>query len=152
MRAATVTAATDCSIAPSTSVPADFSYQTTDPATNALVGTPDTPVDVAAGALQTFLFAFTPTAEILPTDVQLRFDCSNTEPAPVTLGLNTLLMSASSIPVPDIVALAATPTADGTLRLPGVNGSGAFAVASVNVGSIGTIIAAPGFGGGPPWP
>jgi hypothetical protein len=146
INADTVTAATGCSIAPLTSVPAGFSYQTTDPATNALIGTPDTPVDIAAGALQTFLFAFTPTAEIAPTDVQLSYDCTNTEPAAVTPGLNTLLLSASATPVPDIVALGATPTGDGTLRLPGVGGSGAFAVASVNVGSSDTITATPGFG------
>jgi hypothetical protein len=142
----TVTA-TGCGIAPLTGVPAGFSYQTTDPATNALIGSPDTPVDIAGGALQTFLFAFTPTADIAPTDVQLNYNCTNTEPAPVTLGVNTLLLSASTTPVPDIVALAATPTADGTLRLPGVGGSGAFAVASVNVGSADTITATPEFGG-----
>ena len=141
----TVTAA-GCGIAPLSSVPAGFSYQTTDPATNALIGTANTPVDIAAGGVQTFLFAFTPAAEIAPTDVQLSYDCANTEPAAVTPGLNTLLLSASATPVPDIVALGATPTGDGTLRLPGVGGSGAFAVASVNVGSSDTITATPGFG------
>lgn len=93
------------------------------------------------------MFAFTTTASFNPTDVELTFDCSNTNPAPVTTGLNTLLLSASNTPVPDIVASAVTPTGDGTVRLPGVGGSGAFAVASVNVGSTGTITATPGFGG-----
>jgi hypothetical protein len=135
-------AATSCDITPLTVVPGAFVYQTTDPATNALIGNPDTPVDIAAGALQTFLFAFTPTVEIVPTDVELGYDCTNTEPAPVTLGLNTLLLSASSTPVPDIVALSATPTGDGIVALPGDTGANAFAVATVNVGSTDTITAA----------
>jgi hypothetical protein len=143
---ATVTA-TGCDITPLTIVPADFSYQATDPATNALIGTPNTPVNIAGDALQTYVFDFTPTTEIAPTNVQLSYDCTNTEPAPVTLGLNTLLLSASSTPVPDIVALAVTPTGDGTVRLPGAGGSGAFAVGSVNVGSPGPITTTPGFGG-----
>jgi len=37
------------------SVPVDFLYQITDPATNALTGTPDTPVSIATGAMQSFL-------------------------------------------------------------------------------------------------
>jgi hypothetical protein len=133
--------AIDCSIAPTTTVAADFVYQTTNPTTNALIGTPDTPVDIAMGDSQSFVFAFTPTAEISPTDVQLAFDCTNSDPAPVTLGLNTLLLAASTTPVSDIVALAATPTGDGTVGIPGDTGTGAFAVATVNVGSQQTITA-----------
>ncbi len=134
--------ATSCGITPVTSVPASFSYQTTDPATNALTGTPDTPVDIVAGGVQSFVFAFTPTATIPSTDVELAFDCANSDPAPVTIGLNTLLLSASTNPVSDIVALAATPTGDGIVNLPGDTGANAFAVATVNVGSQGTITAA----------
>jgi hypothetical protein len=70
-----------------TAVPADFSFQTTDPATNALTGSLNTPVDIAAGAAQSFVLAFTPTAPIEPADVQLRFGCANSEPAPVTPGV-----------------------------------------------------------------
>lgn len=134
-------AATDCSIAPLTSVLADFLYQTTDSATNALTGTPDTPVTIPAGAPQAFLIAFDPTAPFAPTDIQLSFDCANTSPALVVSGLNTLLLSASSTPVPDIVALSATPTGNGIVDLPGTLGSNAFAVATVNVGAVGDITA-----------
>lgn len=133
----TVTASS-CSIAPPPGLPATFSYQTTDPATNALVGTPDTPVDIAPDSLQTFMFAFTPTDAFDPTDVELTFDCANTFPAPSVTGLNTLLLSASNTPVPDIVALAATSTGDGIVNLAS---SGAFSVATVNVGSSDTITA-----------
>jgi hypothetical protein len=123
--------ATACGIAPLTSVSADFAYQTTD-AANALVGTPDTAVDIPAGESQSYLFAFTPTAPFSPVDVQLAFDCANTDPAAVTLGLNTLLLVAGSGPVPDIVALAATLSGDGIVD---VAGTGAFSVATVNVGA-----------------
>jgi hypothetical protein len=71
----------------------------------------------------------------------MTYDCANTDPAPVTVGLNTLLLSAEATPVPDIVALAATPTGDGIVNLPGSNGSNAFAVSTVNVGSTATITA-----------
>jgi hypothetical protein len=52
-----------------------------------------------------------------------------------------LLFSASVIPVPDIVALAVTPTNDGIVNIPGTNGTGVFAVAAVNVGASGSITA-----------
>lgn len=69
--------ATGCSITLATFVSASFLYQTTDPNTNALIGTPNTPVDIADGAAQSFVFAFTPTAPFSPTDVQLSFSCNN---------------------------------------------------------------------------
>ena len=57
------------------------------------------------------------------------------------LGLNTLLLSASITPVPDIVALAATASNDGIVTLAGTPAIGAFAVASANVGRSATITA-----------
>ena len=134
--------ASGCGIAPGTPVvAATFSYQTTDPATNAPTGTPDTPADIAAGGSQSYVFSFTPTADIPSTDVALAFDCTDTDPAAVIPGVNTFLLSASTNPVSDIVALAATQSGDGIVRLPGDTGSNAFAVASVNVGSTDTITA-----------
>ena len=133
--------ATSCGISRITSIPATFSYQTTNPATNQVIGSPNTPVAIAAGAAQTFVFALTPTGPISSTDVQLSFDCTNSNPAAINSGLNTLLLSASATPIPDIVALAATPTNDGIVNIPGTSGAGAFAVATVNVGASGSIIA-----------
>jgi CSLREA domain-containing protein len=133
--------ATGCSIAPLTSLPASFVYQTTDPATNQVIGFPNTPVNIAAGAAQSFVFALTPTAPIASTDVQFSFDCADTDPAPVNVGLNTFLVSASDTPVSDIVALAVTLSNDGIVNIPGTNGAGAFAVATVNLGATETITA-----------
>jgi hypothetical protein len=121
-------------IAPITSVAAGFAYQTTAPTTNAFTGTPNTPVNLAAGTAQSFFISFTPTASFAPSNVALGFVCSASPGAPVTPGVNTLLLSASATPAQDIVALAATASNDRTLHIPGNSGSNAFAVATVNLG------------------
>jgi hypothetical protein len=133
-------AAVGCGISTVTSIPATFTFQATDPATNQPTGGANAPVDIAAGASRSFILGFTPTAPIPPTDVQLSFDCTNTRPAPTNSGLNTLLLSASLSPIPDIVALAASPT-PGIVNIPGATGTGVFAVATVNVGAAGAITA-----------
>lgn len=129
----------DCALRPVTAVPGEFIYQTTDSATNQLEGTANVPRDIPAQGSQSFVFAFTPDAALEPTDVELRFDCSNSGPADVVTGLNTFLLSASEQPVPDVVALAATIGSNGIVEIPGENGTGVFSVASVNVGVGGTI-------------
>jgi hypothetical protein len=134
--------AAGCSTSVLSNVPGTFQYQTTDPATNQVTGFPNTPANIAAGAAQSFILAVTPTAPFPPTDVQFSFDCANSDPAPINTGLNTLLLSVSATPVPDIVALAATAPPDpGIVNVPGTNGTGAFAVATVNVGASASIIA-----------
>ena len=85
------TMATGCGISVLTSIAANFSYQATGPA-NQPVANPNTPVNIGPGAAQSFVISLTPTAVIAPTDVQFIFDCSNTNPAPVNVGLNTLLL------------------------------------------------------------
>lgn len=139
--------ATACTIAPFSGVAASFHYQTTDPNTNQLTGSADTPVDIASGGFQSFIIAFITTQVLASTDALMIFECTNTDPAPINMGLNTLLLSASAIPVPDIVALAATPTNDGIVNVPSAAGTGAFAVATVNVGASGSIIASADTGG-----
>ncbi|MGH7392209.1 MAG: heme-binding protein [Candidatus Rokuibacteriota bacterium] len=139
--------ASGCRLAPLTPVPATFSFQTTNPFTNTLTGTPDAPVDIPAGATQTFLMAFTPSAPIAPADVQIEFSCANAAPAATMAGLNTLLLSATAPPGPDVVALAATTSGDGIAAVPGTYGTTSFAVATVNVGAAGTVTAAADTGG-----
>ena len=136
------TAAIDCSLAPQTDVAADFAYWTTD-AANVPTGNPNTPASIPGNGSQNFIFGFAPREPISPTEVLMTYDCANTDPAPVTVGLNTLLLSAEVGAVPDIVALAATASGDGIVNLPGSNGSNAFSVSTVNVGSTATITAAP---------
>ena len=131
--------ATDCGISPTTNIPADFLFQTTDPATNATTGRVNAPVAIRGNSSQSFVIAFTPTATFPTTDVELAFDCSNTDPAPVFVGLNTLLLSASATPVPDVIALGATPSMDGIANVSPAPGAGVFTVATVNIGSGDTI-------------
>jgi len=71
--------------------------------------------------------------------VQLRFSCANANPATVLTGINTLLLSASNTPTADVIALAATASGNGIVEVPGSSGTGAFAVASANVGSAASI-------------
>lgn len=126
-----------CGIVPTTQVPADFSYQTTDPLTNALTGTPDTPVSIPAGGLQTFVVAFAPTQAFGSTDIIFDFACAEASVAPI-VGVNSLLLAASDTPGPDVIALAASPT-PGQVLLDSATGAGAFAVATSNVGADGAI-------------
>lgn len=135
--------AVGCRLAPVPPLPATFAYQTTSSLTNALTGSLNTPADIPAGGGQSFVFALTPTAPIAPTDVQLSFACTNTAPAPTLVGVSTLFLVAAADPVPDPVALAATPTLDGILTLAS---AGAFAMATVNVGASASLTVAPDTG------
>jgi hypothetical protein len=131
----------------STGIPATFAYQTTNPTTNATTGSPNTPADILPGGLQTYVIAITPTASFGPTEVALNFAGSNTSPVATLTGTNTLLLSASTTPVPDIVALAATAPDPGIVNIPGTTGTGAFAVATVNLGTGASITASADTGG-----
>ena len=133
--------ATGCGMVPPANMPGTFMYQTTDPATNQPTGTPNTPANMPMGGSQTFMFAFTPAAPMDPTDMSLSFGCTNTDPTVVHPGVNTMLISASSTPVMDMVALATTLGHDGIVNVPGVTGTGVFAVATVNMGIGGMVTA-----------
>jgi hypothetical protein len=119
-----------------------FEFQTVNEF-NIPIGQPNANSDIVDGGFQGYIFWFNTAQPIDPVNVQLNYDCANTEPAPVTLGLNTLLLSASVTPVADILALASTLTNDGVVRLPGATGSNAFAVSVSNAGSAETITAEP---------
>ncbi len=130
---------TACSIAPATTVPATFTYQTTNPANNAATGAVNTPVDIGPGVAQSFVITLTPTAAIAPTAVSFNFTCANSAAATPSTGVNDFLLSASATPVPDVVALAATAKNDGILHIATNTASAAFAVAAANVGATGAL-------------
>ena len=132
--------ATGCSLAAPPGFPADFSYQTTD-ATNAPSGTANTPVDIAAGAAQGFFFAVTPLVDLNSSEFAIVFDCTNTPTTVTVPGLNTLLLSASSTPVPDLISIGATPSGDGIANIPGPTGVTAFGAATVNIGATDVVTA-----------
>ncbi len=135
---------------PAGGIPAAFGFQTTDPATNQLTGSLNAAVDIPVGGRQTFVIGLVPTAAFGPTEVRFAFAGANTAPVAPIVGVNTLLLSASSTPVPDIVALAATVSRDGIVSIPGATRVAAFAVASVNVGIAGTLTVSPDTGGAAP--
>ncbi len=134
------TLATGCRVDPPAGLAAGFAFRPTDPVNNAPIGIPNQVMDVGAGSLQTFVLSITPSAEMPPTDLNFSFSCTNALPATSISGVNTLLFSASSTPVPDMVALAATPRGDGIVDVP-ISGSALFAVATSNVGASATITA-----------
>ncbi|WP_147430959.1 hypothetical protein [Thiocapsa rosea] len=138
--------ASGCSIALPGGIPASFGFQATN-ALNIATGTPDTPMDIAPGATQGFVFALTPHGALRAIEIAPVFDCTNTAPAPSHTGLNTFILSAASTAPPDLLAVGVTPSGDGVVRLPSRDGTGFFAVAAVNIGSGGTVTASADDGG-----
>ena len=129
-------AATGCSIAPATAIPLQsFSYQTTSSATNQPTGTANTPANIPAHGSQSFVLALTPGSAFSSTEVAFTFDCNNTDPVVNAPGINTLQLFACSAPTTDIITIAATPTNDGIVHVPGIGGAAAFSVAALNIGA-----------------
>jgi len=133
------TAAFSVGIAPEPFGPATITYHTTSCASNALVGAPNQPVDIAAGEAACYAIFVTPSAVFDPLDVTFSFGGTNTLPVPVIHGVNTFLLSGAAGPTPDVVALVATAGANGIVDVPGIGATGAFAVAVSNVGISGTV-------------
>jgi hypothetical protein len=113
--------------------PATFRYQTTDPGTNQVTGTPNTPVDILAGSAQSFVVVVTPTAAFSAV-LSFRFACTDVPPADITFDVNTLWLFGVTSPRPDIIAIAVTPTNDGVVNIP-VAGTGVVAIAAKNIGA-----------------
>ena len=131
----------DCGVSLGNAAVGRLTYQATDPSTNAPTGSADRPVSIAPGASQTFVIGVTADQPMPTTDLVLEFQCATGSAAPSTPGLNTLRLSASTTPVPDIIALSATQSGDGIVDVPGAQGMAAFAVAAANLGLAGSITA-----------
>ena len=128
-------AATGCTVQAEAGIATSFYFQKTDPATNQPIGTINTSVTVPPGGAQSFVLGLTPSAAFAPTAVAFNFSCANAPSAISNFGLNTLLLSASSASAADVVALSATTGNNGIVDIPGTNGTGAFAVAAINLGA-----------------
>jgi virginiamycin B lyase len=124
----------DCRIVPNTFVNGFFSYQTTDPATNALTGTPNTSAPISAKAVQTYVIASLAGASYPSTNVQFGFICDGVAAAAPIVGVNTLLLTFDANPVPDVIAVGLTPSNDGFAHTGGNGGTGLFVIASDNIG------------------
>lgn len=129
-----------------------FSYQTTDPATNAVTGAPNSPVTLPAGSAQTFVFTVTSAADFndntgLPQpsanderNLFIEAFCDNRRSSEFTLGLNTLTFISNAVAPMDVIALAATVGNTGDVRVPqSGNMVGVFSVAVSNIGIAGTM-------------
>ncbi len=143
-----------------TPIPATLVFHATDPATNIPTRPPGVPVSLAPGRTQSFAIVLTADAPFAPTIVEFDFAPLGADRVTAIPGVNTLLLSASAAPAPDIVALGVTASRDGTLHasvsgalataratvtgrlLPRASHRGAFAVAVVNAGGASDVITA----------
>jgi len=131
----------DCQIGLPATAPAGLTlgYQTTN-ASNQLTGTANTPATIAGNGAQNFLLTFRSTAAFQATAMPLLYSCTGSQPAPSTPGVNTVDLLFSTTPIPDVIALAATASNNGIVTIPfSTGGAAAFAVASIDVGSAGTL-------------
>jgi predicted hotdog family 3-hydroxylacyl-ACP dehydratase len=141
--------AVNCAPAPPSSPPAGlgtFTYQTTTPG-NLLTGTPNAPASIAPGATQNYVFGFLPTATIPETSLAIRFVCDNVGDASQTPGVNNFLIVADTTPIADTIALMATVSGDGVVRIQGPSATQLFAIGTSNVGATGTIVVSADTGG-----
>jgi hypothetical protein len=128
------TTAQGCGLAPVTAVPANFSFQTTDPTTNSLIGTANSRVSIPPGGSQTFLMAFQANGPFPGNDVKVGYDCAGLDATGSIVGVNTLRLIFDANPVADMIAVGDTVSHDGFARIPGVGGTGIFVIASTNIG------------------
>jgi hypothetical protein len=127
------TQASNCQIGLGTKTPAGMSvsYQITD-ATNQLTGSTDTPVNIAANSNQTFLVRVTSSVPFRGK-VPLVFDCDEGSAfSRKAVNLPDLLVTTEA--GPDIIALAATLSADGIINVDPDTLLGAMSVSVINVG------------------
>src|SRR5262249_19574267 len=75
-----------CGITQLTGAPTPFTFQTTDPDTNQLIGTRNTAVNIPPFGRQTFLISFETPFSVPSTEVQFGFNCTNTDLAPTIPG------------------------------------------------------------------
>lgn len=115
-----------------------FTYQTTD-SLNVATGTINTPVDIAQGASQSFVFSVTPSVEVNEEELYPVVACENSGASDVTTGVSTFDLSASKIEPQDMLTIAASPSADGVIWLGGLTGSGFAVVATSAIGASGQL-------------
>lgn len=143
---------TNCSARAESAEIESLSYQTVD-AANVLTGTPNTPATIAPGGVQGYVVAFSYTDRAIPSSR----DFSNQPVVPVVecdeaTSENPINLIAevgvSEDPVPDIVAIGVTPSADGVVRIPDAGSSEVFAAAAINIGPTGRVLVNVRGGGG----
>lgn len=125
--------ASGCTLEPATFYPGSFKSFQTDPATNAVIGSANATFSVPARGYSSFLIELDPSEPFDPIDLAFAIDCDETAPAPMVRGVNKLTFVADAEPVPDVIAISATPSGDGIALVP-LDGWGYFGVAGLNIG------------------
>ncbi len=116
-----------------------LTWQTTDPVTNRPTGTVEQPFSIPAGGSQSLIVSTTVTQPASQA-LALPAVCDNADPPTLILGVNSIFLTADTRPVPDVIALTATAAGNGIVSAP-TGGAGAFAVATIDIGTSGTIVA-----------
>ncbi|MCZ7394654.1 MAG: hypothetical protein ABOK23_01145 [Candidatus Methanoperedens sp.] len=120
--------ATGVSIAQASGLPVTVSYQQWNG--TAFTGSPNTSVDIPSGSTANFVLSINATATFNSSSMTFNVSSTNGATAPIS-GVNTLTISASTVPTADIIMMAT-----GTLDYrTGVGTPTAFAVATSNVGT-----------------
>jgi streptogramin lyase len=139
-------ALSNCGITLPVTAPAgiSLSFQTTNPSTNALTGSPNATVAIPGNnGLQTFLITLGSSQAFSVPQMPIAFLCVGStavQEASIVPGVDTVDLTMSTTPIADVIALAATPSLNGVLQVP-VGGANAFAVATSNVGAGATLTA-----------
>lgn len=127
--------AQSCTIAAPDGAAASLRYRRVN-ASNQAIG-PDNPVfDLDAGGSAAFVLALTPVSATPAAGDVYRpvISCENAALEAVQ-GVNTIALSIDTSPVPDILSISATPTADGVIRIGDSGGISFMTAAAVNIGA-----------------
>jgi len=123
----------DCRIEPRAGFPVTLNYQRTD-TNNTAYGPINQVFALGPGTTVSFVLGMTATR---PFDGRLlypRIYCANGEVAP-SPGVNSIFLSASTTPTPDILSISATPSGDGVIRVQTPGGRRFMSAAAVNIGA-----------------
>ena len=98
------------------------------------VGTVNPNFDIEAGGTVSLVLGMTPTAETDGYDLFPIILCENAVLDPIE-GVNSVFLAIDSAPVPDVLSISATQSADGVIRIGNSGGAGAMAASAVNIGA-----------------
>jgi hypothetical protein len=129
------TPAQSCTIAAPDGAPASLRYRRVD-AANMAIGAPDPVFDLTAGGSASFVLALTPVSATPAEGYVFApvIHCQNARLSSVP-GVNTFALSVDTVPVPDILSISATPSADGVVRIGSSGGISFMTAAAVNIGA-----------------
>lgn len=101
-------------------------------------GTPTGPLnptfDLAAGGTASFVLAMSPVSQTPGYTFYPLVTCANAGFDPVP-GVNSMLLTIGSAPVPDVLSTSATPSGDGTIRIAASGRAQVMTAAAINIGA-----------------